>query len=73
MFVQIRLSIVLVYCIMCCIVDKFGSVSSYFLEICDVWLTFIHMDAHTFALVLITILLEPFLCKDPSIPCVSTI
>jgi hypothetical protein len=26
---------------------------------CDVWLTFIHMDAHAFALVLIAILLEP--------------
>jgi hypothetical protein len=35
------------------------------MEICDVWLTLIHIDAHAFALVLIAILLEPFLYKDP--------
>jgi hypothetical protein len=35
------------------------------MEMCDVWLTFIHIDAHAFALDLITILLEPFLYKDP--------
>jgi hypothetical protein len=47
---------------MCCVV----------LNICDVRLTFIHIDAYAFALVLIAILLEPFLCKDPSLPRVST-
>jgi hypothetical protein len=31
----------------------------FIIEMCDDWLTFIHMDAHTFALVLVTILLEP--------------
>jgi hypothetical protein len=35
------------------------------MDMCDVWLTFIHIDAHAFALVLIAILLEPFLYKDP--------
>jgi hypothetical protein len=41
--------------LMCCVV----------LNICDVWLTFIYIDAYAFTLVLIAILIEPFLYKDP--------
>jgi hypothetical protein len=47
---------------MCCVV----------LNVCDVWLTFIYIDAYAFTLVLIAILLEPFLYEDPSLPRVST-
>jgi hypothetical protein len=42
-------------------------------DFCDDRLTLIHMDAHTFALVLIAILLEPlFYIKILVMPCVST-